>query len=114
MGDKIDGYEVIPPDLKKAMETCAEQAPIVRNCMIAFAPAKLSTSDFGLAPGADELGAAYVDGTAENDHRDKRYESVYGYLGDLADALEFITTALEVSAYNYQAGHQASQVGGTR
>ncbi|MEV6151120.1 hypothetical protein AB0L53_12350 [Nonomuraea sp. NPDC052129] len=114
MGDKTEGYEVIPPDLKKAMETCAHQAPIVRNAMISFAPAKLHKSDFGLAPGADELGAAYVDGTAENEHKDKRYESVYGYLGDLADALEFISTALEVSAYNYKAAHQASDVGGPR
>jgi hypothetical protein len=114
MGDKATGYEVVPPDLRKAMETCAEQAPKVRECMVAFAPAKLAKSDFGLAPGADELGSSYVDGTAENGHKDKRYESVYDYLGALAEGLEYIATSLAVSEYNYRAAHQASNIGGGR
>ena len=108
MGDAADGYEVIPPDLRKALEVCADQAPILRGYATEFAPAHLREDDFGLAPGADELGSAYVDGTQENAHRDKRYESAYNYVIDLCQALEYLSKALEVSEQNYRAASQAS------
>lgn len=108
MRDKTVGYEVIPPDLRKALEVCADQAPILRGYAAEFAPACLRKGDFGLAPGADELGSAYVDGTQENGHRDKRYESEYNYVIDLCEALEYLSKALEVSEQNYRAASRAS------
>ncbi|MEU4228832.1 hypothetical protein AB0F17_31440 [Nonomuraea sp. NPDC026600] len=108
MGDQIEGYEVIPPDLRKALEVCADQAPILRGYAAEFAPARLREDDFGLAPGADELGLAYVDGTQEYGHRDKRYESAYNYVMDLCESLEYLSKALEVSEQNYRAASRAS------
>src|SRR4051794_1451197 len=42
--------EVIPPDLRKALEVCADQAPILRGYAAEFAPARLRKDDFDLAP----------------------------------------------------------------
>ncbi|MEV0196938.1 hypothetical protein [Nonomuraea sp. NPDC050691] len=109
MGDTANGYDVIPPSLTKAMQACADQMQPVKDCIAAFGPAKLAKSDFSAAPQADELAAAYVDGTQEMNYRDKRYESVVDYMNDLYAALEWMSESLEASAYNYKLAEQASQ-----
>ncbi|NUW40967.1 hypothetical protein [Nonomuraea rhodomycinica] len=109
MGDAADGYDVIPPNLTKAVQSCADQRQPVKDCIAVFAPARLVKSDFSQAPQADELAAAYVDGTQEMNHQDKRYESVVDYLNDLYDALEWLSESLDASAYNYKIADVASQ-----
>ncbi|MEV0148084.1 MULTISPECIES: hypothetical protein [unclassified Nonomuraea] len=108
MGDTADGYDVIPPALAKAMQACADQMAAVRDCVNVFAPARLAKSDFSLAPQSEELAAAYVDGTQEMNHKDKRYDSVVDYLNDLWNALEWIAESLDASAYNYNLAEQAN------
>ncbi|WP_327087487.1 hypothetical protein OIE66_34945 [Nonomuraea sp. NBC_01738] len=105
-----DGYEAIPPDLRKAMQACTSQIPVLAQYRAAFSPAHLSPADFSLAPQAHEVGSAYCKGTAENGFQDKRYESVVQYIDDLVDALEHIGANLSASAANYSTAAQASGV----
>ncbi|MEV2266819.1 hypothetical protein [Nonomuraea africana] len=103
----MSGLKASGKDLRRAMETCGDQADDVAAMATRFAPAKLGRSDFGLAPGTDDLSASYVDGTPETSGMG-RYEAIAGYLFDLQTALAYLSEAFELSARNYQTGHDAS------
>ncbi|GAA2320211.1 hypothetical protein GCM10010149_86310 [Nonomuraea roseoviolacea subsp. roseoviolacea] len=109
MGDAANGYDVIPTNLTKAVQSCADQRQPVKDCIAGFGPARLTKRDFSQAPQADELAASYVDGTQEMNFEDKRYDSVVAYLNDLHDALQWLADSLDASAYNYTFADLANQ-----
>ncbi|MER7501192.1 hypothetical protein AB0L05_14880 [Nonomuraea pusilla] len=108
-----EGYEVLPVDLRRAMGECADQAPYVAAAIRGFAPAELTVGDFGLAPGASDIAEAYVKGTAEMDHRDRRFHSMNQYLNDLHTALLVIGEKLDGSGAGYVKAEDDSTLRGT-